>query len=102
LKQIAARLGGTYHDGNAFHLASGLIAEAMGREEEDIFERLTRREYALIASALGASILALLPLLLHLLGTKWRPGTSVRPALGAGVRRGPVKAGNQRAPVTIG
>jgi len=102
LKQIAARLGGTYHDGNAFHMASGLIASAMGREEEDVFERLTRREYALIACATGTLILAFLPLLLHLIGTKWRPGTSVRRSLEAEVGRGPVKAGNRRLPVTIG
>ncbi|MFL5332121.1 MAG: hypothetical protein ACJ8H8_02850, partial [Geminicoccaceae bacterium] len=37
-------------------------------------ERLTRREYALIACGLGASVLALLPVLLHAFGTRWRPG----------------------------
>jgi hypothetical protein len=37
-------------------------------------ERLTLREYALAAAALGAALLALLPLLLHAFGTTWRPG----------------------------
>ncbi|MBL8863244.1 MAG: VWA domain-containing protein [Planctomycetes bacterium] len=82
LKQIAARLGGTYHDGNAFHIASGLVASAMGREDEAVFERLTRREYALLAAGLGAAILSLLPMLLAARGTSWRPGASKRPAPG--------------------
>jgi hypothetical protein len=42
------------------------------------FEQLTRREYALIACGLGASILALLPVLLHHLGTSWKPGVPDR------------------------
>jgi Ca-activated chloride channel family protein len=102
LKQIAARLGGSYHDGNAFHLASGLIAEAMGREEEDVFQRLTRREYALIAACLGALALGFLPLLLHRFGTKWRPGTSIRPTAVPTASQRPASAGNRPARVTIG
>jgi Ca-activated chloride channel family protein len=78
LKQIAARLGGSFHNGNERHLASSLIAATTGLEDLGVFERLTRREYALIASALGASILALLPLLLHFAGTSWRPGASAQ------------------------
>jgi Ca-activated chloride channel homolog len=76
LKQVAARLGGTFHNGNERHLATSLILDAMGLEAEDVFERLTRREYAMIACALGAFTLALLPVLLHFFGTSWRPGTS--------------------------
>lgn len=79
LKQIAARLGGTFHDGNEKHLSSALIASAAGLEERDLFEKLTRRDYAMIAVALGTAVLALLPLLLHFFGTRWRPGTR-RPA----------------------
>jgi Ca-activated chloride channel family protein len=76
LKQIAARLKGTFHNGNEKHLASSLIASATGIEADSAFDQLTRREYALIACALGASILALLPLALHFFGTSWRPGAS--------------------------
>lgn len=76
LKQIAARLGGTFHDGNEKHLSSTLIASAAGLEEQDIFEKLTRRDYAMIASVLGALVLGFLPLLLHFFGTTWRPGTT--------------------------
>lgn len=75
LKQMAARLGGTFHDGNDKHLSSSLIASAAGLEERDIFEKLTRRDYALIALALGSLILGFLPLLLHFFGTRWQPGT---------------------------
>ena len=56
-------------------------------EEQSAFERLTRREYALIACALGAALLALLPLLLHFLGTRWRPGTPVSTSGAARPRR---------------
>jgi Ca-activated chloride channel family protein len=79
LKQIAARLGGVFHNGNDKQLPSSLIADATGLEEEDVFEKLSRREYALIACAVGALLLALLPVLLHFFGTSWRPGAS--PAL---------------------
>lgn len=75
LRQIAARLGGAFHNGNDLQIASSLIADATGLEAEDVWEQLTEREYALIAIGVGASILALLPLLLHAFGTRWRPGT---------------------------
>jgi Ca-activated chloride channel family protein len=83
LKQIAARLGGVFHNGNEKHLASSLVAEAAGLDEEDVLEKLTRREYALAACAAGASLLALLPLFLHFFGTRWRPGASPDRALGS-------------------
>lgn len=74
LKQIAARLGGSFHNGNDKQLASALIAEATGAEEEPVWERLDQRDYALIAVLAGAGLLGLLPLLLHTFGTAWRPG----------------------------
>ena len=74
LRQIAARLAGAYHDGNEKQLPSALIADATGIEAEDVFEKLTRREYALIAAAAGAGLLAALPILLSAFGTRWRPG----------------------------
>ncbi|MBI5362801.1 MAG: VWA domain-containing protein [Planctomycetes bacterium] len=74
LRQIAARLGGSFHNGNEYHLASDLIADATGLEAEDAWERLGEREYALIAAGLCSAWLALLPLLLRLAGTRFRPG----------------------------
>lgn len=74
LKQIAARLGGTFHNGNEKHIPSSLVAEATGLEEEDVFEKLTRREYALLACSAGSLAIGFLPLLLHAFGTRWKPG----------------------------
>jgi Ca-activated chloride channel family protein len=77
LRQIAARLNGTYHDANEKHLPSDLLSRLTVIPRQGAFERLTKRDYALIASGLGASILALLPSLLHRFGTRWRPGILV-------------------------
>ena len=74
LRQIALRLGGEFHDGNEKHLPSDVLAELTQIEGENPFDKLTRREYALMACATGALILSLLPLALHLFGTAWRPG----------------------------
>jgi len=74
LRQIAARLGGTFHNGNELHIPTTLVADATGLEEEDLFEKLSRREYALIACSAGALAFGFLPLLLHAFGTRWRPG----------------------------
>lgn len=74
LRQIAARLGGTYHDGNTKHVPTDVIRGMMGLGEEEEFLRLTRREYALLACGLGALLLALLPALLGRWGSGWRPG----------------------------
>lgn len=80
LRQIAARLAGTFHNGNEKQLATSLIAEAAGLSEDDPFTRLTRREYALLSIGLSSALLALLPLALHLFGTRWRPGVPARSA----------------------
>ncbi len=77
LRQIATRLGGTYHDGNQKHLSTELLNRLTVIPRKSAFERLTRREYALIACVLGAFVLAFLPLLLHYHGTRWRPGVQV-------------------------
>lgn len=76
LRQIALRLGGEYHDGNENHLSTSLLQQMTRTKDRSKFERLTRREYALIAIAVGAAAYALLPVLLHFLGTRWRPGVA--------------------------
>lgn len=78
LRQMAVRLGGTYHDGNEKHLSTELLRLVTFVGSQSVWKRLTRREYALIACAAGAAVLAFLPLLLHLLGTSWRPGVRTR------------------------
>jgi Ca-activated chloride channel family protein len=95
LRQIATRLGGTYHDGNQKHLSSQLLAQLTVIPRKSGFEALTRREYALLACTLGASVLALLPVLLHFWGTRWRPGVKVAESRGETVRPG-------REPVLVG
>lgn len=74
LRQIAARLGGIYHNGNEQHISSETLTLMTQRVEATRLEKLTRREYALLACALGALVFALLPLALHAFGTAWRPG----------------------------
>jgi Ca-activated chloride channel family protein len=78
LRQLAARLNGTYHNGNEKHLSTALLRQVTLIGGKSTVERLTRREYALLACAIGASVVSLLPLLLHYLGTAWRPGVPVR------------------------
>lgn len=74
LRQIATRLSGYYHDCNERHLPSDTISLLTHGGETAILERLSKREYALIALALGAFVLGFLPLALHWFGTTWRPG----------------------------
>jgi Ca-activated chloride channel homolog len=77
LRQIALRLGGVYHDGNTHHVASSVLESIAQRGEVRAIDRLTRREYALIACGAGAAVLAFLPLLLRNFGTTFRPGVRV-------------------------
>jgi Ca-activated chloride channel family protein len=74
LRQIAVRLGGHFHDCNATHLPTDTIRAVSEGAQKPLIERLTAREYALLAITAGSAWLALVPLLLHLLGTSWRPG----------------------------
>lgn len=76
LSQMAARLHGLYHNGNEKHLPSDMLARIAFVTQPGAFERLTRREYALLACVLGSTVLAALPWLLHVAGTAWRPGVN--------------------------
>ena len=80
LRQIATRLGGSFHNGNALHLSSVLIRDLTASGEESALEQLTLREYALASCGIGATLLALLPLLLQAFGTRWSPGARPRNA----------------------
>ena len=74
LRQIATRLGGVFYNGNASQLPSDTIAQLTEGAQKSALEKLTRREYALLAIALASAWLALLPVLLHAFGTGWRGG----------------------------
>ena len=74
LRQVATRLSGTYHNGNEKQLSTELLRQLTESSTAGPLDRLSRREYALIACGVGAAVFALLPLLLHYAGTRWRPG----------------------------
>jgi len=80
LRQLAIRMGGTYHDANEKQVSSELIRTFAQSGDTSDVERLSLREYALIVTALAALALALLPLLLQKFGTHWRPGVRGKPA----------------------
>lgn len=74
LRQVAIRLGGEFHNGNKRHVPSDILAAASADARKPLLERLTEREYALLAIAVASALLAGLPLLLHRFGTRWQPG----------------------------
>ena len=74
LRQLATRLSGTYHDGNARQISSEILEPMTQACSNYSFKGLTRREYALIASGLGAFCLAMIALFLAFGGTRWKPG----------------------------
>jgi Ca-activated chloride channel family protein len=92
LRQIATRLNGTYFDANEKHLPTDLLNRLTIIPRVSPFEKLTRREYALIACGAGATVLAFLPLLLRHFGTAWRPGVGA----GAGAKRKAESSRNRR------
>lgn len=77
LRQIAARLGGSFHNGNEHQLPTALITDSLGVEDENPFERLGLREYALLVAGLGSLALAVLPALLLAFGTRFKPGVRI-------------------------
>ena len=90
LRQLALRLGGHYHNGNEKHLPSALVASIVAAGDERSFDRLTRREFALITSSIAAALLALLPWALRGWGTRWNPGVPLaRPRIATMSRRTP-------------
>jgi Ca-activated chloride channel family protein len=85
LKQLAARLGGVYHNGNEKHLPSEML-DKLSVTSPAGSERVSVREVALAAASAGAVVLALLEPLLILLG---RPG-AYRRARKMAMREGPM------------
>ncbi len=74
LRQVATRLGGSYHDGNDKHLTTELVSRIDEKATPRRDEKWTNRDRALVAVAAGAGVLALAPLALTLVGTGWHPG----------------------------
>ena len=78
LRQLATRLRGAYHDINEKHLPSKQL-EALAKTlpmRDDTGKG--RRELALAAVAIGAALLAGLPVLLAMAGTPWKAGVRGR------------------------
>jgi Ca-activated chloride channel family protein len=86
LRQLAVRLGGSYHNGNEKQIPTDLLMRVTAVAGQSVFQRLTPREYALMAIVAGASVLAVLPLLLHYGGTSYTPGVPAGPGRDANVR----------------
>ena len=74
LRQMALRMKGSYHNGNRKHVASAVLEDITTGNSQALLEKWSLREYALLAVGAGAALLALIPLLLHLLGTRFQPG----------------------------
>jgi Ca-activated chloride channel family protein len=74
LRQVATRLNGTYHDGNDKQLTTELVSRIDERATPKREEEVSNRDLGLIFVTAGASVLALLPLALTLIGTGWHPG----------------------------
>lgn len=87
LRQIATRLGGLYHDGNLKHIPTETLNMITQASTSAPLEKLTRREYAIAACAIGGIVYAVMPLLLHYVGTMWRPGIRTPRRLAQAERR---------------
>jgi Ca-activated chloride channel family protein len=77
LRQIATRLGGTYHNGNDRHLPSELIKRLTLSAEGEESSTWGLREWALLVLLFSAILLTIFPILLHYFGTMWQPGIRI-------------------------
>jgi Ca-activated chloride channel family protein len=75
LRQLAARLHGTYYDANGRNVPSQLIEDLSGLLPIKQEQSAGRREAAIAATGAGGVLVAAVPLAMALLGTSWRPGT---------------------------
>ncbi len=75
LRQLANRLRGIYHNGDQKHLTTAIVNNLTKVNEEDKSTPWGRREWALFAAITGSSIFAMIPLLLHYFGSRYRAGT---------------------------
>ncbi|MBL8823773.1 MAG: VWA domain-containing protein [Planctomycetia bacterium] len=74
LRQLAARLNGTYHNGNEKHLPTEMVTAMDDRAIPSWWDKLTRREYALLAIGFSSVLLGFLPFALQQWGSSWKPG----------------------------
>ena len=74
LRQLAARVNATYHDGNEKHLPSETFAELSEALPIKEKRETGRREAAIAAVVIGGLTTALIPLALGFAGSHWQPG----------------------------
>lgn len=80
LRQLAMRLNGEFHNGNKRQVPSDVLSAAAADSRKPLIERLTLREYALMAIAAASLLLAVLPVLLHYFGSRWAAAVEARQA----------------------
>ena len=80
LRQVANRLGGEFHNGNKRHVPSDVLSVAAADSRKPLLQRLTLREYALIAVCAATALLAVLPMLLAAFGSRHAIGVRLPPA----------------------
>jgi Ca-activated chloride channel homolog len=73
LSQLARRLGGRYHEGNAKQVPSTLLRSLTAAEDRVDRLQVSLRLLAIITLASSVALLCLLPLLLEYLGSGWKP-----------------------------
>ncbi|MEC9476959.1 MAG: vWA domain-containing protein, partial [Planctomycetota bacterium] len=71
LERLAVRLKGRYHDGNTKHLPSNIV-RSLSMAVPSIEDQTFLRDLAVAATAIGGTIIALLPILLARYGTRRR------------------------------
>ena len=74
LRQTAARLQGFYHNANELHLPSDLLARLTRSAEGQVSPQLSTRDIALLVLLCSTTLVTVIPVLLQLLGSSWRPG----------------------------
>ncbi|MCP4464618.1 MAG: VWA domain-containing protein [Planctomycetaceae bacterium] len=80
LRQLANRLRGVYHNGDQKHLTAAIVNNLTKVNEDDQSTPWGRREWSLFAAIAGSSIFAIIPLLLHYFGTRYKSGAPINNA----------------------
>jgi Ca-activated chloride channel family protein len=73
LQRLALQLGGAYNDVNSRHVPSEILAQWGASLPRGTTGRWARTEWAMAAVAVGAAVLALLPLAVVWFGAAWSP-----------------------------
>jgi Ca-activated chloride channel family protein len=73
LSQLARRLGGRFFDCNTRQIPSDALRKINSEDPAASKWRTDRRMIAIIVLAVSSTVLCLLPILLELFGSAWRP-----------------------------